>query len=99
MGLNRSEGGADKAARLPKGWTGPVSTLGTGVAERLPRLFFCAGRNVHLTNESAPEPNREPLRPATDKVMAISETIVPAPVPRVQDWDAEIPAEPPQILV
>jgi hypothetical protein len=25
MGLNRSEGGTDKVARLPKGWTGPVS--------------------------------------------------------------------------
>ena len=26
--LNRPEGGADKAARLPKGWTGPVSMSG-----------------------------------------------------------------------
>jgi hypothetical protein len=28
-GSTRSEGGTDKPARLPKGWTGPVSTHGT----------------------------------------------------------------------
>src|SRR5262245_3832795 len=28
LGLTCSEGGADKVARLPKGWTGPVSTSG-----------------------------------------------------------------------
>src|SRR5947199_10529187 len=43
MGLNRSEGGTDKAARLPKGWTGPVSTSGTQ-ATQVAWVFFRARR-------------------------------------------------------
>src|SRR4029078_1019355 len=41
MGLNRSEGGTDKAARLPKGWTGPVSKSGTQAAKAA-WVFLCA---------------------------------------------------------
>src|SRR5581483_9467854 len=38
----RSEGGTVKAARLPKGWTGPSSTSGDpGSGKPLPG-FFCA---------------------------------------------------------
>src|SRR5262245_51338822 len=44
MGLNRSEGGTDKAARLPKGWTGPVSTSGTQ-ATQVAWVFLCADLN------------------------------------------------------
>jgi hypothetical protein len=40
MGLNRSEGGPDKAARLPKGWTGPVSMSGNPGEETRLGLFF-----------------------------------------------------------
>ena len=43
MGLNRSEGGTDKAARLPKGWTGPVSKSGTQAAKAA-WVFLCARR-------------------------------------------------------
>jgi hypothetical protein len=38
--LNRPEGGTDKAARLPKGWTGPVSTLGAPGFRKEARIFF-----------------------------------------------------------
>src|SRR5262245_65731335 len=44
MGLNRSEGGTDKAARLPKGWTGPVSKSGTQAAKAA-WVFLCADMN------------------------------------------------------
>src|SRR5688572_23090615 len=44
MGLNRSEGGTDKAARLPKGWTGPVSTSGTQAAKAAWVFFRASGR-------------------------------------------------------
>src|SRR5947209_17906257 len=44
MGLNRSEGGTDKAARLPKGWTGPVSKSGTQAAKAA-WVIFCARTN------------------------------------------------------
>src|SRR5262249_47123131 len=44
MGLNRSEGGTDKAARLPKGWTGPVSKSGTQAAKAA-WVFLCADKN------------------------------------------------------
>src|SRR5437764_3759562 len=42
--LNRPEGGTDKAARLPKGWTGPVSMLGFPGFRKEARIFLCASR-------------------------------------------------------
>src|SRR5262245_17669415 len=39
-GLLTVRGGTDKAARLPKGWTGPVSTLGFRASARKPGFFF-----------------------------------------------------------
>src|SRR5215472_10853216 len=39
-GLLTVRGGTDKAARLPKGWTGPVSKSGLRASARKPG-FFC----------------------------------------------------------
>ncbi len=39
-GLTRSEGGADKAAKLPKGWTGPKSKLGIRASSEARIIFF-----------------------------------------------------------
>src|SRR5262245_52600670 len=41
-GFFRSEGGTVKAARLPKGWTGPVSMLGTRGGVTPAPCYFCA---------------------------------------------------------
>src|SRR6516162_5086592 len=39
--LTRPEGGTDKAARLPKGWTGPVRRLGRpGLSRERPGFFY-----------------------------------------------------------
>jgi hypothetical protein len=49
-GFFRSEGGTVKAARLPKGWTGPVSMLGTrGGIKPAPCYFAHTLRNPHTT--------------------------------------------------
>src|SRR5207245_11277328 len=39
-GLLTARGGADKAARLPKGWTGPVSMSGRPGFRKEARIFF-----------------------------------------------------------
>ena len=39
-GFFRSEGGTVEAARLPKGWTGPVSQSGTQGSRKTPLCFF-----------------------------------------------------------
>src|SRR5713101_1620110 len=41
-GLLTVRGGTDKAARLPKGWTGPVSKLGLPGFREEARIVFCA---------------------------------------------------------
>src|SRR5713226_8028983 len=41
-GLLTVRGGTDKAARLPKGWTGPESMLGLPGIRKDARIFFCA---------------------------------------------------------
>src|SRR5580692_9724555 len=41
-GLLTVRGGTDKAARLPKGWTGPVSTLGFPGFRKEARIFLRA---------------------------------------------------------
>src|ERR1700682_4566334 len=42
LGLDRSAGGTDKAARLPKGWTGPASTSGIRASLEA-RIFYALG--------------------------------------------------------
>jgi hypothetical protein len=65
MGLNRSEGGTDKAARLPKGWTGPVSTSGTQAAKAA-WVFLCADKNRRARFPS--EARAELLHFAVEKI-------------------------------
>ena len=53
MGLNRSEGGPDKVARLPKGWTGPESMSGNPGGE-IHLGFFMRGGFSFLPAMSFP---------------------------------------------
>src|SRR5438105_10883509 len=48
MGSYPSEGGRFKAARLPKGWTGPVSMSGCPGVRKDTRIFFCASTLTQL---------------------------------------------------
>ena len=48
--LNRSEGGTDKASRLLKGWTGPVSQLGNWATNRWPSFFMRALKKQETTD-------------------------------------------------
>lgn len=58
-GFFRSEGGTVKAARLPKGWTGPVSMLGTrGGVTPAPCYFLRLPFRVDHINQLPQAANR-----------------------------------------
>src|ERR1700683_3374971 len=56
-GLLTVRGGTDKAARLPKGWTGPVSMLGLPGLRKESRIIFCADALTPLNQQ-----HRSPTR-------------------------------------
>src|SRR5262245_3030946 len=56
--LNRPEGGTDKAARLPKGWTGPVSKSGRpGFLGGSPDFFARLLGHLNAITEGTFEPD------------------------------------------
>ena len=70
MGLNRSEGGLDKVARLPKGWTGPESMSGNpGGAIRL--CFFVVLCRLCSIDGSCARPRRTSYAPKSSVSRAL----------------------------
>jgi hypothetical protein len=70
VGFFRSEGGTVKAARLPKGWTGPVSMLGTrGGIKPAPCYFAHSTSQPHTSTNRCTrqtQHNQQLCRPIND---------------------------------